>query len=151
MTNGRMLKHYQKTRIESAGNIDLVIICYEKAIQCLHQAKVHFQENQFEQKAGKIQMAIDIITELQNSLNFESGGQIARNLDALYVYVVQSLIDGDIKKDLTVFDDALRIMMELKNAWEDIASDNENRVNIPTDTSSIMTNTAQIAAENLRI
>jgi len=151
MTYGRMLNNYQKTRIGSAGKIDLVIICYEKAIQCLHQAKVHFQENQFEQKADKIRMAIDIITELQNSLNFESGGQIARNLDALYVYVVQSLIDGDIKKDLTVFDDALRIMMELKNAWEGIASEGEGRVNIPTDTSSIMTNTAQIVAGNLSV
>ena len=120
MTHGMMLNHYQKTRVESAGKIELVILCYEKAIQCLHQARAHYEGNQLEQKACKIQMTIDIITELQNSLNFESGGQIARNLDALYVYVLQSLIDGDIKKDLTVFDDVSRILMELKNAWDEI-------------------------------
>ena len=148
MTKGRMTKHYQRSRIESAGNIDLVIICYEKAIQCLHQAKVHSQENQFEQKAGKIKLAIDIITELQHSLNFESGGQIARNLDALYVYIVQSIIDGDIKKDLTVFDDALRIMMELKNAWEDINTGEQSEatgaIYVSSEPKEI--NTVQIAA-----
>ncbi|MFH1489774.1 MAG: flagellar export chaperone FliS [Pseudomonadota bacterium] len=126
MSHGRMLKHYQKTRITSAGKIDLVIICYEKAIQCLHQAKVHWQENQIEQKAGKVRMAIDIITELQHSLDFESGGHIARNLDALYAYVVQSIINGDIKRDLTVFDDALRIMTKLKTAWEEINTEGQS-------------------------
>ena len=149
MTHERMLNHYQKARIESAGKIDLVILCYEKAIQCIHQAKTHHQEGQFEQKAGKIQMTIDIITELQNSLNFESGGQIARNLDALYVYVLQSLIDGDIKKDLTVFDDVSRILMELKNAWEEISTGGQSEATgamniLPPEPTGI--NRTQIAA-----
>ena len=146
MAYGRMLTNYQKTRIDTAGKIDLVIMSYEKVIQCIQQAKGHFQENQFEQKAHKLQMSIDIINELQSSLNFEVGGQIARNLDALYTYILRSLIDGDIKKDVTVLDDAIRIMSELKNAWEDINKGEPGETSAMDTSETREMNAAQIAA-----
>ena len=151
MNYGKSLGLYKKTGVETARKIDLVIMCYEKTIQFLNQAKANFEENEFEKKAMKTQKAIDIISELLCSLDLEKGGQIASNLAGIYGYLIRRLLQGDSIKDLTAFDEVIRIMGELKEAWEGIASEGENRVNIPTDTSSIMTNTAQIAAGNLRI
>jgi flagellar protein FliS len=122
MTNGTMLARYKKTNVETAGRVELVIMCYEKAIQCLEQAKSLYQQKDFENKAKELKKALDIIDELKCSIDFEKGGDIARNLDGIYGYLTQSLLQADIKADLTAFDDAIRIMSDLKDAWKSIVT-----------------------------
>ncbi len=122
MTYGRMLAQYRKTDVETAGRLDLVIMCYENAIRFLKQAKGHYESNAFEEKARALQKVFDIISELKGALNIEKGQKIAINLSAIYDYLWRSLLEGDIRKDLNAFESAIRIMAELKEAWETIAS-----------------------------
>ena len=151
MTYRKSLDLYKKTGVETAGQIDLIIMCYEKTIQFLIQSRAHFEKNEPENETNMLKKALDIISELRCSLNFEKGGQLAGNLDAIYDYCNRRVLQWEVQRDLTAFDEVLRIMSELKGAWEGIASEKENRINIATDPSSITTNTAQIAAENLSI
>jgi flagellar protein FliS len=115
------MAQYHRTTVETASKLELVIMCYEKAIQSLHEAKALIEAKEFEKKGKKLQLALDIINELQASLNFEKGGQIARNLDAIYGYIVRRLLQGDIQKDLKVYDESIRLLGELKEAWDQIA------------------------------
>jgi flagellar protein FliS len=112
---------YERTSIETAGKLDLVIMCYDKAIQLLKQAKGHFKTGDLEKKARKMQSALDIINELQSCINMEEGGQIARNLDGIYTYITRRLLQGDIKNDISVFDECVNILSELKDAWVEIS------------------------------
>lgn len=125
MTYGRMISQYHRTNVETASQADLIIMCYEKFIQLMHQSRSYFEEGKFEEKARALQKALDIMQELQQSLNFEKGGEIANNLDAIYTYLNRRLLEGDIKKDLSVFDEAARVMGELKEAWLNINSQPE--------------------------
>jgi flagellar protein FliS len=122
MTYGRMLAQYRKTDVETAGRLDLVIMCYENAIRFLRQAKGHYESNAFEEKARALHKVLDIISELKGALNIEKGQKIAINLNAIYDYLSRSLLEGDIRGDLNAFESAIRIMAELKEAWETIAS-----------------------------
>jgi flagellar protein FliS len=122
MTYGRMLAQYRKTDVETAGRLDLVVMCYENAIRFLKQAKGHYESNAFEEKARALQKVLDIISELKGALNIEKGQKIAINLNAIYDYLLTSLLEGDIRRDLNAFESAIRIMAELKEAWETIAS-----------------------------
>jgi flagellar secretion chaperone FliS len=122
MTYGRMLAQYRKTDVETAGRLDLVVMCYENAIRFLKQARGHYESNAFEEKARALQKALDIIGELKGALNIEKGQKIAINLNAIYDYLLRSLLEGDIRRDLSAFESAIRIMAELKEAWETIAS-----------------------------
>ena len=54
MSYGRTINRYQRTAVETAGKLDLVIMAYEKTIQCMNQAKNHLREKQFEKKAKNI-------------------------------------------------------------------------------------------------
>ena len=125
MGYGRTLSQYRKTEITTAGKMDLVIMCYDKAIQFIRQAKGRYQEGAFEEKAKLLQRSLDIINELQSCLDFEKGGEIARNLDAIYNYLTRRLIQGDVERDLSVFDEAVRLLSELKGAWESVASESQ--------------------------
>ena len=120
MVYGRVLNQYKRSNIETAGKLDLIIMCYERAIQLLAQVKDHIQEKEFAKKAHKFKKVLDIIDELQSCLDMEKGGKIARNLDSLYSYMTKRLLVGDIKKDLTAYDEGIRILSELKDAWQAI-------------------------------
>lgn len=116
---------YKRLNIETAGKLDLILMCYEKSIEMLRHARAHLEGKEYEKKAGKLQKAIDIIHQLQACLNFEQGGQIARNLDSIYNYLVRRLLDGDLKKDAGAYDEVIGILSELKEAWEGVAKDRE--------------------------
>lgn len=146
MNYRKVLGQYNRSSVETAGKMDLVIMCYEKTIQFLNQARAEYREDHFEQKANKMQKALDIINELRCSLNFEKGGQVAKNLEAIYIYLNKRLLDGDVKKDLTAFDEAIGIMSELKEAWEGIASDSKYQFNTIATPSPSEINATQIAA-----
>ena len=122
MTYGRMLAQYRKTDVETAGRLDLVIMCYEHAIRFLKQAKGHYESHAFEEKARALQKALDIISQLKGALNIEEGQKIAVSLNAIYDYLISSLLEGDIRRDLNAFESAIKMMAELKEAWEAIAS-----------------------------
>ncbi len=145
MGYGKFSNNYKRTSIETAGKIDLVIMCYERATQLLIQAKDHFKEDEIEKKARKMQKALDIINELQCCLNMKEGGQIARNLDAIYTYLNKRLLLGDIHKDLTAFDECVHILSELKVAWDGVASRGSEPIGV-TGNPSLSPDHAQIAA-----
>ena len=151
MNYGKSLGSYKKTGVETAGKIDLVIMCYEKTIQFLIQSKTHFEKNEPEAETNILEKALAIINELRCSLNHEKGGQIAGNLDGIYDYCNRRVLQWEVERDQTAFDEVILILSELKGAWEGIALEKENRGNVVTDLSSITTNRAQIAAENLSI
>lgn len=125
MTYGRLMAQYRKMEVETAGKMDLVIMCYDKAIQSLGQAKALYEEKAYEEKGRSLRRALDIVNELRLALDLDKGGEIARNLDALYEYLTRSLLQGDLRRDLRVFDEGVRILSTLKSAWEQIAQVNE--------------------------
>ncbi len=146
MSYKKLSKSYNKTCIETAGKLDLVIMCYEKVIQCLKQARDHFINQEIEQKAIKLQKALDIINELQSCLNLEKGGQIARNLDSIYTYLSKRILLGDIHGDITAFDEGIRILTELKDAWDQVATECKEPIDPAKTHNMAGTGAAQIAA-----
>jgi flagellar protein FliS len=87
MVYGKVLNQYKRSNIETAGKLDLIIMCYERAIQLLLQVKGHIHEKELIKKAHKVKKVLDIINELQSCLDMKKGGQIARNLDSLYSFI----------------------------------------------------------------
>ena len=122
---GKGMGTYQEISFLTADPKKLVLICYRQAILNLKAVQEHYLAKDYEAKAKALQKALDIICELNNALDFEKGGSLARNLDALYKYMTRSLLEADIKKDLTMFAAIIRMLEELESAWEDIFSHKE--------------------------
>jgi len=111
---------YQKTSVLTADPKKIVLMCYELAIGHLKKAKTHFELKEFEAKAKSLQTAMDVIHELRQALDFKLGGEVAKNLDALYHYMSNRLIDGDLKRDVKAFDEIADMLEELLSAWKEI-------------------------------
>lgn len=122
---GKGVGTYQEISFLTADPKKLILICYRQAILNLKAAREHYLAAEYEAKAKSLQKALDIICELNNALDFEKGGSIARNLDALYKYMTRSLLEADIKRDLTMLAAIIRMLEELESAWEEIFSHKE--------------------------
>ncbi len=109
---------YQKSEVMTADPMRLVLMCYGAAITNLKTAKQKYMDKQFEAKAKAIQKAVDIIGELIIGLDFEKGGNIARNLEALYRYMIRQINLGDVNEDLGNFDEVIGMLSELEDAWK---------------------------------
>ena len=120
MDYSKAFNQYERSDIETAGQLDLIIMCYQKVILCLKQSKDHLENKIFDKKAHKVITALNILNELQSNLNFDKGGQIAKSLDSLYTYLTSRIIIADIQKNFSIFDECINILTELKSAWEGI-------------------------------
>lgn len=113
---------YRKAEVFTSDPRKLIIMCYERAIGNLKLAREYYEAREYEKKAKALQKTYDIINELLMSLNFEKGGIIAVNLDALYKFMIKQLTIGDLNRDLKAFDQVIVMLEELESAWKGIPS-----------------------------
>lgn len=114
---GNRAKDYRKNEIVTSDPKHLVAICYQAAVLNFKLAKTKYLEKDYEEKANALAKALDIVSELRASLDYERGGQIATNLNALYEYVTRRAIQADTEVDVNGFDEVIHILEELSEAW----------------------------------
>lgn len=115
------IETYRKTDVITADPKRLIVMCYEGAIDQLLIAESKYLAKDYEGKSKALSKAQDFINELLCSLNSEQGGAIARNLKALYHYMLQRLLQGDLARDLNAYEEVIHLLRELKSAWESLS------------------------------
>ncbi|MNI24530.1 Flagellar protein FliS [compost metagenome] len=111
---------YQKNKYQTASPHRLTLMLYQGAIQFALKAQQAIRERDITETNKYIQRTQDIVYELMSSLDMKQGGEIARNLRSLYMYVVNRLIEGNIRKSEEAVTEVIQILEELKSAWEQI-------------------------------
>jgi flagellar protein FliS len=111
-----------ETGVAAASPHKLVVMLFEGAILSCNNAMAHMKADQFELKGKELSKAIQIIEEgLRASLDKKAGGDIAANLDALYGYIVQRLLEANMRNDSAIVQQAATLLADLKSSWEAIA------------------------------
>ncbi|WP_084448316.1 flagellar export chaperone FliS [Desulfovibrio inopinatus] len=111
---------YLQTQVSSTSQGDLLILLYEAAIKFLKQAKEKIAERDYAAKGIRISKALDVINELQGSLNTQKGGDLAENLSRLYFYCSTKLLQANLKLDVNIIDEVITILSELHDAFVQI-------------------------------
>lgn len=114
------IQSYRKTNVMTSDPMRLVLMCYEGAIDSLRIGKERLLQADYEGKSKALLKAQDIITELLCSLDYEKGDAIARNLEALYKYMLRRLMGAGNSKTPDPIDEVIGMLGELKSAWETI-------------------------------
>ncbi len=114
------LNTYQKTAVETADPLQLIILCYDAAIRDLGEAEELHEKGSMDEAYTKIRHAQDIVTELLVGLDYERGGDIARNLNRLYNFILRQLIGINSRQDTSIYHHLIKILAELREAWGEI-------------------------------
>lgn len=123
MTGYSQLNAYKETRIQTAGQGELILMLYDGAINQIKLASDLFSTGH--QNFDKINVAIlkaqNIITELIVSLDFENGGQIAKELYSLYFFFNDQLKLANMTKESRTLLVIANMLEELRTAWAEVA------------------------------
>lgn len=111
---------YQKTAIQTASKEELVLLLYNGAIKYTHQAIEFIEQKNWADASKNICRAQAIIVELLNSLNFEVGGEIAKNLEYLYSVMVDNLTVANFEHIVDPLKLNIQILEKLQSAWEGV-------------------------------
>ncbi|MDY0039490.1 MAG: flagellar export chaperone FliS [Desulforhabdus sp.] len=98
----------------------LVVMCYQAAIRDLQQAKEFHRNGISEAVYKRVRHVQDIVTELLVGLDYERGGEIARNLSRIYNFVLRQLIGIHNNQEEACYDQLIQILENLKGAWESL-------------------------------
>ena len=121
---------YKETSVKTASQGQLVVMLYDAAVKNLDQGLEFMTNNKgekidprnIENISKHIVKAQEIITELTVSLDFEQGGEIARNLFSLYVWFNKELLEANISHDTHRITAIRNQLNELKSAWVEVAA-----------------------------
>lgn len=83
----------------------------------MKQAAIAIDKKDIAGRGMNIGRAYDIILELNNTLNFEAGGDLARSLEQLYMFITDQLTKANVTGDKKPLEDALKIMETLYSGW----------------------------------
>ena len=109
-----------QARIEQANAHQLIQMLMAGALEKIRLARRFMEEGKVAPKGEHISWAISIIAGLQASLDKERGGEIASNLDALYTYLQDILLQANLRNSPELLDEADRLLGTVKEAWDAI-------------------------------
>jgi flagellar protein FliS len=103
-----------------ANNVALIQMLFDGLLENLAAAKGHMERGAIMEKGNCISRAGRIVVGLQGSLDFEKGGDLARNLNDLYSYVTRRLIHANARNDAAALDEVRSLMDEISQAWREV-------------------------------
>ncbi len=79
------------------------------------------QAKLIEVKCQQIGRAVRILDEgLRAALDLEAGGDVAHNHHALYIYVISRLTLANLRNDVSILEEADRLIRPIREAWVEI-------------------------------
>lgn len=113
----------KSTAVEEATPHQLIQMLYQGALDSLQQAMGHMERKDFEAKGKSVGRAISIVGGLQGFLDHEKGGDIARNLDNLYEYMMLRLYEATSENDQDKLREVAGLLRQIKEGWDGIAEE----------------------------
>ncbi|GAU07575.1 flagellar export chaperone FliS [Desulfoplanes formicivorans] len=128
---------YLKTQVTTTSQEELVIMLYDAAIKFLNRAKIKIKERDMAQKGILISKALDIIAELDGSLNVKQGGELAKNLHTMYFYCNTRLLKANIELNTEIIDEVIHILSQFRSAFAEILPGAKHSTSAPASQASL--------------
>ncbi|MGO0308845.1 flagellar export chaperone FliS [Endozoicomonas acroporae] len=112
----------QRASVEVAKPEQLVATLFNKLMETLAKARHYMEEQDLGKKVDRINLSIDILLALEQSLDHEKGGELAGNLQALYQYCIKRLTEANASNDVTMIDEVAGLMGEIREGWQSVVN-----------------------------
>lgn len=111
----------QDSDILGADPHRLIVLLFDGAEAAMNQAQSCLAAKDIRGRSEALIKAIDIIVSgLSASLNQEQGGDLAKNLSALYDYMVNRLLYANLHQDAAAITEVQKLMTEISSAWREM-------------------------------
>lgn len=122
---------YKQTSVLSASREQILLMLYEGAIKFTKLAIQAAEQKNIAERGRNIMRAFDIIIELNATLDHKVGGEIAAQLEQLYMFMIDQYTKANLTGDPEPLRANLKVLENLYDGWkqavEKIKKDNEHK------------------------
>ena len=122
MSNNYGFNKYKQTSVTTANRGQVLLMLYESAIKHTKVAIEAVQAKQLAKKGESILKIQDIINELALTLNHDVGGNISKDLERLYNYMIEQITVANIKNEAKPLEVVLKLLETLYDGWKGAVS-----------------------------
>ena len=124
MTPANGYEAYAKNKITMASPAELTLMLYDGAIKFCNIAVVAIENKDYAKANTNIQKAERIIGEFQATLDFKY--EVAKDFDNVYKYLMQRLIQANVKKDTEILEEVLKHLRPMRDTWKEVMEKTKN-------------------------
>lgn len=103
-----------------ASPLGIIVMLYDGALTNLRRALIAIEEKKIADRAISIGKALDIVNELKLALDHEKGGDLSRNLEDLYNYMIDNLMQGNLNADTEKIQQVINLLDTLRVSWNEL-------------------------------
>ncbi|MBS0455133.1 MAG: flagellar export chaperone FliS [Proteobacteria bacterium] len=124
-----------ESQAASASPHQLIVMLFDGAKTAIGMARHHMASGEVQAKGNAIAKAINIVDNgLRASLDAQAAGaqgaSLVANLGALYVYIVQRLLQANLRNDVAALDEADGLLENIASAWREIGDERAPNINL---------------------
>ena len=110
----------------TATPAELTLMLYEGAIKFINVAIMAIGKNDIMKAHDNIMKAQRIIEEFRATLNFKY--PVAKDFDAVYEYILNRLVQANMKKDTEILEECLVHLRGMRDTWKDVMKATKNAI-----------------------
>ena len=114
----RAASGYLEAKVRSASPVELISMLYEGLVRELRVAVSCLEKGDVAARGLAVGHAVGILGELRSSVNHETGGEIATNLERLYAFWTGRITEANIRSVRGPIDTVLAQLEPLRAAWD---------------------------------
>ncbi len=117
MTVNNPYQQYAQNKVFTATPGELTLMLYEGILKFSRRAKLSLEQNKPMEANTALIRTQDIIRELKFALDKQYA--LSGQLENLYNFMLQHLIDANIRKDSKYIDEVIELAQELHDTWKE--------------------------------
>ncbi|CDI49855.1 flagellar export chaperone FliS [Clostridium tetani] len=110
---------YKTNSVNYASKEQLLLMVLDGAVKFSKIAKQGIEEKNIIKAHENIIKTQNIFYELMATLDVEQGGQWAENLMRIYDFIIQKLLEANIKKDVKIMNEIIPIIEDIRDTWHE--------------------------------
>ncbi|AKA70316.1 flagellar export chaperone FliS [Clostridium scatologenes] len=111
-------KTYKNNSVNYASREQLLLMLLEGAVKFAKIGRQGLLDKDIKRAHENIVKTQDIFYELMVTLDVEKGGEWAVSLMSIYEYITRRLVDANMKKDISILEEIIPLIEEVKDTWE---------------------------------
>lgn len=116
---------YNNSKVLTASPAELTLMLYEGAIKFCNIAIMGIEQNDIQKAHTNIRKVERIVEEFRTTLDRRYA--VAEDFDRVYVYLLQRLLEANVKKDKAILEEVNMHLRSMRDNWKEVMRINKEK------------------------
>lgn len=116
---------YNNSKVLTASPAELTLMLYDGAIKFCNIAIIGIEQNDIQKAHTNIRKVERIIDEFRSTLDRKYA--VAEDFDRVYVYLLQRLLEANVKKDKAILEEVNMHLHSMRDNWKEVMRINKEK------------------------